>query len=101
MDWSSVRYHMQWFWRLVSLRPVDSHYLELQLLSLFLCLHKYVYAQSSLMGVQPFMFSCETRQANLYLRAFRHEVLTAHAQPFKEARDLAFCLKVPLDSLLV
>ena len=29
------------------------------------------------------------------------KVLTAHAQPFREARDLAFCLKVPLDSLLV
>ena len=27
--------------------------------------------------------------------------LTAHAQPFREARYLAFCLKVPLDSLLV
>ena len=27
--------------------------------------------------------------------------LTAHAQPFRGARDLAFCLKVPLDSLLV
>ena len=41
------------------------------------------------------------RQANLCLRAFRHEkILTAHAQPFRGARDLAFCLKVPLDSLL-
>ena len=29
------------------------------------------------------------------------QVLTAHAQPFRGARDLAFCLKVPLDSLLV
>ena len=29
------------------------------------------------------------------------QTLTAHAQPFREARDLAFCLKVPLDSLLV
>ena len=27
--------------------------------------------------------------------------LTAHAQPFRGAMDLAFCLKVPLDSLLV
>ena len=27
--------------------------------------------------------------------------LTAHAQPFRGARDLAFCLKVPLDSLLL
>ena len=27
--------------------------------------------------------------------------LTAHAQPFRGARYLAFCLKVPLDSLLV
>ena len=42
------------------------------------------------------------RQANLCLRAFRHEkILTAHAQPFRGARDLAFCLKVPLDPLLV
>ena len=29
------------------------------------------------------------------------QILTAHAQPFREARDLAFCLKVPLDSLLI
>ena len=28
-------------------------------------------------------------------------ILTAHAQPVRGARDLAFCLKVPLDSLLV
>ena len=29
------------------------------------------------------------------------QILTAHAQPFRKARDLAFCLKVPLDSLFV
>ena len=29
------------------------------------------------------------------------QISTAHAQTFREARDLAFCLKVPLDSLLV
>ena len=29
------------------------------------------------------------------------QTLTAHAQPFRGARDLAFCLKVPLDSPLV
>ena len=29
------------------------------------------------------------------------KILTAHAQPFRGARDLAFCLNVPLDSLLV
>ena len=29
------------------------------------------------------------------------QILTAHAHPFRGARDLAFCLKVPLDSLLV
>ena len=29
------------------------------------------------------------------------QILTAHAEPFRGARDLAFCLKVPLDSLLV
>ena len=28
-------------------------------------------------------------------------ILTAHTQPFRGARDLAFCLKVSLDSLLV
>ena len=35
---------------------------------------------------------------------FEHSVmtnLTAYAQPFRGARDLAFCLKVPFDSLLV
>ena len=29
------------------------------------------------------------------------QILTAHAQPFRGARDLAFCLKVPLDSVLI
>ena len=29
------------------------------------------------------------------------QILTTHAQPFRGARDLAFCLKVPVDSLLV
>ena len=29
------------------------------------------------------------------------QILTAHAQPFRRAKDLAFCLKIPLDSLLV
>ena len=29
------------------------------------------------------------------------QILIAHAQPFRGARDLAFCLKVPLDSLFV
>ena len=29
------------------------------------------------------------------------QILTAHVQPFRGARDLVFCLKVPLDSLLV
>ena len=29
------------------------------------------------------------------------QILTAHAQPFRRARDLAFCLKVLLDTLLV
>ena len=29
------------------------------------------------------------------------QILTAHAQTFRGARDLAFCLKVPLDSLLL
>ena len=29
------------------------------------------------------------------------QILTGHAQPFRGARDLGFCLKVPLDSLLI
>ena len=29
------------------------------------------------------------------------QILTAHAQPFRGARGLVFCLKVPLDSLLI
>ena len=29
------------------------------------------------------------------------QIVTAHVQPLRGARDLAFCLKVPLDSLLV
>ena len=40
-------------------------------------------------------------QANLSSSIPSWQVLTAHAQPFIRTRDLAFCLKVPLDSLLV
>ena len=29
------------------------------------------------------------------------QISNAHAQPFRGTRDLAFCLKIPLDSLLV
>ena len=29
------------------------------------------------------------------------KILTVHAQSFRGGRDLAFCLKVPLDSLLI
>ena len=29
------------------------------------------------------------------------QISTAHVQPFRGARDLVFCLKVPLDSLLI
>ena len=29
------------------------------------------------------------------------QILTAHAQPLRGARDLAFCLKVPLDLMLL
>ena len=29
------------------------------------------------------------------------QIVTVHAQPFRGARDVAFCLKVPLDSLLL
>ena len=29
------------------------------------------------------------------------QISTAHVQPFRGARDLAFCLRIPLDSLLV
>ena len=29
------------------------------------------------------------------------QILTAHAKPFRGSSDMAFCLKVPLDSLLV
>ena len=42
------------------------------------------------------------RVKRICLRAFRKwHILTVHAQPFRGARDLAFCLKVPPDSLLV
>ena len=56
--------------------------------------------------------SCENWIGSVYIiRALSSEfvsssipswqILTAHAQPLRGARDLAFCLKVPLDSLLV
>ena len=57
------------------------------------------------------------QQASIYFSSYHHkwappsefvsssipswQILTAHAQPFREAMDLAFCLKVPLDSLLI
>ena len=52
-------------------------------------------------GLRSYDCAClyEPRLANLCLPAFRH--YTAHAQPFRGARNLAFCLKVPFDSLLV
>ena len=43
----------------------------------------------------------EPCQANLSSSIPSWQILTAHAQPFRGARDLAFCLKVPLVSLLV
>ena len=43
----------------------------------------------------------EPHQANLCPSIPSWQILTAHAQPFTGAKDLAFCLKVPLDSLLV
>ena len=38
---------------------------------------------------------------NFQLGRVKRQIITAHAHPFRGARDLAFCLKVPLDSLLV
>ena len=40
-------------------------------------------------------------KANVSLSIPSWQILTAHAKPFRGARELAFCLKVPLDSLLV
>ena len=37
----------------------------------------------------------------VFLNIQTWQISTAHAQPFRGARDLAFCLKVPLDSLLL
>ena len=49
-----------------------------------------------------YLYWCVARQANFVSSSISSwQILTAHAQPFRGARDLAFCLKVPLDSLLV
>ena len=45
-------------------------------------------------------FIIDPRQANLCLRACNHDKF-AHAKPFGGVWDLAFCLKVPHDSLPV
>ena len=54
---------------------------------------------------QYFINNCNLNHLSPVKRicVFEHSVtnFTAHAQPFRGARDLAFCLKVPLDSLLV
>ena len=68
----------------------------------WLTVYFYSYVTFSLWQWSELNVTCEPRQANLCLPAFRHEKnITAHAQPFRGARDLAFCLKVPLDSLLI
>ena len=50
-------------------------------------------------------WSCRNMGRVKRICVFEHswswKILTAHAQSFRGARDLAFCLKVPLDSLLV
>ena len=64
----------------------------------------YIFSASNffLLIFNRFVTLSEPRQANLCLQAFRHDkLLTAHAQPFRGAMGLAFCLKVPLDSLLL
>ena len=44
---------------------------------------------------------CDTSSEFVSLSIPSWQILTVHAQPFRGARDLAFCLKVLLDSLLV
>ena len=67
--------------------------------------------------IQRYTMPCETRsdsKPNAYIEDIwapssefvsssipSWQILTAHAQPFRGARDLVFCLKVPLDSVLV
>ena len=47
------------------------------------------------------LFKCGTSSDFVSSSISSWQILTAHALPFRGARDLAFCLKVPLDSLLV
>ena len=49
------------------------------------------------------LFSCKWAPSSEFVSSSipSWQISTAHAQPFRGARDLAFCLKVPLDSLLV
>ena len=49
----------------------------------------------------PIIFTCGASSEFVSSSIPPWQILTAHAQPFRGARDLAFCLKVPLDSLLV
>ena len=71
---------------------------------------KYKYATFCSCVKNCMNFSTETILKQKYMNpvkricVFEHSVmaiLTAHAQPFGGARDLAFCLKVPLDTLPV
>ena len=57
--------------------------------------HKY----SSYTNDTPYI--CDTSSEFVSSSIPSWQILTVHAQPFRGARDLAFCLKVPLDSLLV
>ena len=45
--------------------------------------------------------NCGASSEFVSLSILSWQILTVHAQPSREARDLAFCLKVPVDSLLV
>ena len=58
--------------------------------------------KSSMLGVfNPIFFKWAPSSEYVSSSIPSWQILTAHAQSFRGARSLAFCLKVPLDSLLV
>ena len=66
------------------------------------CPHVYLYTKDYAINVNDWAkIICDASSEFVSSSIPSWHILTAHAQPFRGARDLAVCLKVPLDSLLV
>ena len=78
----------------------QTHYVDISVLITLRCLHDvvlYFIHFTNWLHVKIWAPSSEFVSSSIP----SWQILTAHVQTFRGARDLAFCLKVPLDSLLV